>query len=352
MGVIRSDVWIPQIQDPYIIEATTVRSSFFTSGVIRPLAALNAEEGGDIVYVPNWKADLVGGAAERLTDTTSLTPRKIQADRQQAPVLHRGVAYESRDLAELAAGSDPLAAISDKIADYVANERQRDVLAMVSGIFGALGSSNSGAALAGLTVDASGSGETDLSPRQVIKAQSLFGEDGGKLAAMCIHPNVYADLQYRGMVDYVTAADAGVTASTIAAGSITGLNAFGGSVAQAYLERAARVPFFAGVRIIVSDDMPTSGAGASTKYAVYFFQEGAIGSGAQQALRTETDRDILAKSSALSVDWHDVFHPLGLRWGGSANPATSDLSTAGNWTRVFELKNIGIARATVTSSFD
>jgi hypothetical protein len=351
MATNRSDVWIPQIQDPYIVEATTVRSSILMSGAVAPLDALNAEEGGDIVYVPNWKADL-SGDAERLTDTTSLTPGKIQADRQQAPVLHRGRAWESRDLAKMAAGSDPLAAIADKIADYTANQQQKDLLAIMSGCFGALGSSNSGAALEGLTIDASGSGETDLSPRQVVKAQALFGQDGGKLAAMIIHPNVYADLQYRGMVDYVSAADAGVTASTIAAGSITGLNAFGGSVAGAFLESAARVPFFSGARVIVSDDVLTSGSGSSTKYATYFFAPGAIGTGQQQAFRSETDRDILAKSSALSIDWHNLYHPLGVRYTGSANPAQSDLSTAGNWTRVFSLKNIGIARATVTSSFD
>ena len=79
MATVRSDVIIPEIFTPYLIEATTVRNSFLTSGVVTALDALNVTEGGDKVNIPNWKADL-SGDAERLTDSTSLTPGKITAD--------------------------------------------------------------------------------------------------------------------------------------------------------------------------------------------------------------------------------------------------------------------------------
>jgi hypothetical protein len=79
---------------------------------------------------------------------------------------------------------------------------------------------------------------------------------------------------------------------------------------------------------------------------------GAVATGQQAALRSEVDRDILAKSDAMSIDWHNVYHPLGSRYIGAANPLTSDLATAGNWEKVFETENIGIVRLTVTSSFD
>ena len=105
MATLRGDVVIPEIFTPYLIEATTVRNSFLTSGVVTALDALNVDQGGDKVTIPNWKADL-SGDAERLTDTSSLTPGKITADKQVGVVLHRGRAWESRDLARLAAGSD------------------------------------------------------------------------------------------------------------------------------------------------------------------------------------------------------------------------------------------------------
>lgn len=350
MATLRSDVIIPEVFTPYLIEATTVRNSFLTSGVVTALDALNVTEGGDKVTIPNWKADL-SGDAERLTDTTSLTPGKITADKQIGVVLHRGRAWESRDLARLAAGSDPMGAIGAKVADYIANQQQKDLIACLNGVFGAVGSDNSSAAFAALSIDGGGSGETNLGPRQIAAAEAILNEDADRLGAIVMHPLVYADLKERKAIDFVTADDARVTASTIAAGSITALNAFGGSVAAAYSANMT-IPFYMGMRVIRSKDVPTSGSGSTTKYACFVMAPGAVGTGQQAALRSEVDRDILAKSDAMSVDWHNVYHPLGARYIGSVNPTATDLATASNWEKVFETENIGIVRITVTSSFD
>lgn len=350
MATLRGDVIIPEIFNPYLIEATTVRNSFITSGVVTALDALNVTEGGDKVNIPNWKADLAGDA-ERLTDSTSLTPGKITADKQIGVVLHRGRAWESRDLARLAAGSDPMGAIGAKVADYISNQQQKDLIATLSGVFGNLGTSNSGAAFAALSVDASGSGETILGPRQIAAAEAILLEDAERLGAIVMHPLVYADLKERKAIDFVTATDARVTASTVAAGSLQALNAFGGSVAAAYTA-STQIPYYMGMRVIRSKDVPTSGSGSSTKYACFVMSTGAVGTGQQAALRSEVDRDILAKSDAMSVDWHNVYHPLGARYIGPVNPTTTDLATSANWEKVFETENIGIVRITVTSNFD
>jgi hypothetical protein len=82
-------------------------------GVVQPMAELNATEGGDYVNIPFWKANLTGDF-EVLSDSTSLTPGKITTDKQVGVILHRGRAFESRDLAALAAGADPMAAIGAK----------------------------------------------------------------------------------------------------------------------------------------------------------------------------------------------------------------------------------------------
>jgi len=350
MATLRSDVIIPEVFTPYLIEATTVRNSFLTSGVVTALDALDVTEGGDKVTIPNWKADL-SGDAERLTDSTSLTPSKITADKQVGVVLHRGKAWESRDLARLAAGSDPMGAIGAKVADYIANQQQKDLIACLNGVFGTVGSDNATSAFAALSVDGGGSGETNLGPRQIAAAEAILNEDSDKLGAIIMHPLVYADLKERKAIDYVTATDARVTASTIANTAITALNAFGGSVAAAYTANT-QIPFYMGMRVIRSKDVPASGSSPSKKFACYVMATGAVGTGQQAALRSEVDRDILAKSDAMSVDWHNVYHPLGARWKGSVNPTTADLATATNWEKVFETENIGIVRITVTSSFD
>jgi hypothetical protein len=342
MATLRSDIIIPEVFTPYVIEQTTQRDAFLASGVVQPLAELNATEGGDFINVPFWKANL-SGDFEVLTDSSSLTPGKIQADKQVGVILHRGRAFESRDLAALAAGSDPMAAIGAKIADYIANQRQKDLLSCLAGVFGTLGTTTSSAAFFPLTIDGeSGDTPTVLSPRHVAEAKSLLGDQGDKLTAIAMHSKVYYDLVERKAIDYVATTDARGTTTTQSGGSLVA--AYGGSV---------DVPTYCGLRVIVSDDVQTSGSGASTEYATYFFTQGAIASGEQMAMQTETDRDILAKSDAMSIDLHYVYHPVGAKWAvTTANPTRAQLETVGNWSKVYETKNLGIVRATNTSNFD
>jgi hypothetical protein len=203
MATLRSDVIIPEIFTPYVIEQTTLRDAFLASGVVQPMAELNATEGGDYVNIPFWKANLTGDF-EVLSDSTSLTPGKITADKQVGVILHRGRAFESRDLAALAAGADPMAAIGAKVADYVANQRQKDLIKCIEGVFGRLDGSDSGAAFIASALSTL-AGMTALGPRQVAKARALLGDQGDKLTAVGMHSAVYYDLVERKAIDYVTA---------------------------------------------------------------------------------------------------------------------------------------------------
>lgn len=339
MATLRSDIIVPEIFTPYLIEATTQRDAFLSSGVVQPMAELNASEGGDFINVPFFSANL-SGDFEVLTDSSSLTPGKITANKQVGVVLHRGRAFESRDLAALAAGADPMAAIATKVAAYVANQRQKDLIKCLEGVFGGL-TSNTGAAFIDLSFDKTG--QTALGPRQVAKARALLGDQGDKLTAVAMHSAVYYDLVERKAIDYITNTEARLSTSATGASTI---NAIAGSIASAYAGDNS-VPTFMGLRVIVSDDL----APTSSNYPVYFFTAGAIASGEQMALRTETDRDILAKSDAMAIDLHYCYHPIGAKWGTTVNPTQAQLATIGNWTKVYETKNIGIVRATCTSNY-
>jgi len=335
-------VIIPEVFTPYVIEQTTQRDAFLASGVVQPLAELNATEGGDFVNVPFWKANL-SGDFEVLSDSTSLTPGKISADKQISVVLHRGRAFEARDLAALAAGSDPMAAIGNKLGAYIAHQRQKDLLSTLSGVFGSINANDSNSAFFNLCIDSeSGDTPTALSPKHVAKAKAILGDAGDKLTAVCIHSKVYYDLVERKLVDYVLASDTNATAT-----------ASGGTIAPAYAAGNNTVPTYCGLRVIVSDDVATTGSGASTEYSSYFFTAGAIASGEQAGLTMETDRDILAKSDALAVDLHYTYHPVGSKWAvTTTNPTRAQLETVANWSKVYELKNIGIVRATNVSNQD
>jgi hypothetical protein len=338
MATLRSDLIIPEIFTPYVIEQTTLRDAFLSSGVVQPMAELNATEGGDYINVPFFKANLTGDF-EVLTDSSSLTPGKITADKQVGVVLHRGRAFESRDLAALASGADPMQAIAAKVSDYIASQRQKDLIKCLEGVFGGL-TSNTGAAFIDLSFDKSGM--TALGPRQCAKARALLGDQGDKLTAVAMHSAIYYDLVERKAIDYVTNAEAR------GGGTVTATPdpVFAGSIGGAY--ENPTVPTYMGLRVIVSDDL----APTSTNYPVYFFTAGAIGSGEQMGLNTETDRDILAKSDAMSIDLHYCYHPIGSRYAATtANPTQAQLATITNWSKVYELKNIGIVRGTVTSNF-
>ena len=341
MATLRSDIIIPEIFTPYVIEQSTLRNQFLSSGVVQPMAELNATEGGDFVKVPFWKANL-SGDAEVLTDSTSLIPGKITPDTQVGVILHRGRAFESRDLAALAAGADPMAAIGAKVGEYIANQQQKDLYKSLEGVFGALTGSDS-PAFDALRFDTSGMGP--LGPRQVAQARAKLGDQGDKLSAVAMHSACYYDLVERKAIDYVTNTEARL--STAATGAST-INAIGGSIAGSFSNEYT-VPFYMGLRVIVSDDITNSGG----NYACYFFTNGAVATGEQAALRTETDRDILAKSDAMAMDWHNVYHPVGAKWGvTTTNPTQAQLATITNWSKVYETKNIGIVRATITSNFD
>ena len=341
MAVLRSDIIIPEIFTPYVIEQTTQRDAFLASGVVQPMAELNATEGGDFVKVPFFSANL-SGDFEVLSDSSSLTPGKISTDQQIGVVLHRGRAFESRDLAALASGADPMAAIGQKIGAYIANQRQKDLFSCLSGVFGSINANDSNSAFFGLTVDSeSGDSPTALSPRHIARARAILGDQGDKLTALAMHSKVYYDLLERNAIDRIYDnngdADSAATSGTTA-------NAFPGT---------GTIPTFMGLRVIVSDDVPTTGSGASTEYSTYAFTAGSVASGEQAGLTTETDRDILAKSDAMSIDLHYTYHPVGSKWAvTTTNPTRAQLETVGNWSKVYETKNIGIVRITNVSNQD
>jgi hypothetical protein len=313
----RADVIIPEIFNPYIEEQTTLRNAFISSGVVTPMAELNAADGGDFINLPNWVANL-SGAAEVLTDSTSLTPGNIVADKQRAVILHRGRAFGARDLSGLAAGSDPLAAIGNKVAAYIVNEQQKDLLAVLNGAFAT--------ALSGLSVF---TGEAYPTAALVSGARAKLGDQGEKLSVMALHSSAYYRLVELKALDYVSAAELGGGAGVVPVGG-SRQGSFGD----------VRIATYMNMRVVVSDDL-----GAND---VWFFTPGCIASGEQAGLNSEQDRDILAKASYVSFDWHNVYHPIGTRYvGTSSNPAQAALATGANWEQVFDDKNIGIVKGTL-----
>lgn len=331
-----SDLVVPEVWNPYVLEQSTYANKFITSGIAQSVPALEAiKEGGTTVNVPFWVADL-SGDMEQIVEGVSLTPGKLTADNQVGVVIHRGKAWTSNDLAGLASGADPMQALAAKVAAYLANQEQKDLLACLNGVFGGL-ASNTGAAFEALSYIPGTIGSITAST--VAAMRSKLGDQGEKLTAIAMHSSPYYDLLERKAVDFVETGDS----ATIAASSFAG-----GSFQNAFSSPGdLRIPYFMGLRVIVDDGIAKDG----NNYAVYGFTNGAVGTAEQQALTTETDRDIMAGEDAMVVRKHFLHHPLGASWIGGVNPTRAQLATATNWEKVYQTKNVGIVRATVVANY-
>lgn len=338
------DLITPEIFTPYVSERTTQLDALLQSGVVAPMEQLNAtENGGAFVNIPFFKANLAG-EFEVLSDNKSLTPGKIDAGDQIGVVLRRGRAFEVRDLAATVSGSDPMAAIGNKLAAYIAHQRQIDLLSCLKGVFGGMDVGKDTVGSAAFHELATGIGKDEdcdkLGPTQVANARALLGEQGDKLTTVVMHSKVYYSLVERRAIDFVYKSDGEASGSSTA-----------GSTAQAFDN--VSVPTYMGLRVVVSDDVDVDDPDDPKRFGTYFFTEGAIGSGTTLALRTERDRDILAKSDAMSFDLHYTYHPIGASYkSGSApkNPSPAELSEVGNWELAYNIRNVGIVKLGISTT--
>jgi hypothetical protein len=130
-----SDVIVPSVFNPYVVERTAELSAFYQSGIIERSEQLDtlARAGGKLINMPYWQ-DLDGD--EVLDDETALTVGKISARQDVAALLARGRAWSVNDLAKALSGDDPMAAIGDLVAAYWARRFQAILIATLNGVFG------------------------------------------------------------------------------------------------------------------------------------------------------------------------------------------------------------------------
>jgi hypothetical protein len=306
-----SDVVVPSVFAPYVIERTATLSALWQSGVVAPVPGLNLNgaQGGFQINMPFWQ-DLTG-SDEVLSDSGSLTPAKITAARDISVLHARGKAWSTNDLAKALSGDDPMRAIGDLVAAYWARRMQDLLISTLKGAF--LGTN-----MSGLVHDISAeSGDAAvIGGETTIDAMQKLGDAKGKLTAFAMHSAVEAKLAKDDMIVY----EKDSTGSPV-------------------------VPTYLGKRVIVDDSMPVS----SGTYTSYLFGEGAIGYGEGNApVPVETDRDSLAGNDILINRRHFVLHPRGVKWLGASvagdAPTNTEAETAANWERAYEAKNIRIVQ--------
>lgn len=306
-----NDVVVPKIFVPYMLERTRQLSAFFASGIITDGGAdlgQNLTKGGNTVNMPFWQD--IKNPSEELSDNGSLTVNKITASRDVAVVHFRGAAWGANELSYQLAGSDPMRAIADLVAEWWNRDLQRLLIATLDGAFAAANMSGSIHDISEATGEAA-----FINGKTFLRASQCLGDAKGQIAAVAMHS---ATQTYLGQRDLI----------------------------QTMRDSEGRYLFdtFMGKRIIIDDGMPVD----DDVYTTYLFGSGALGfSEGGVLVPLETDRDILSGNDYLATRRAFVMHPRGIKWKGSAageTPTIDELKTGSNWERVFEQKAIGMVK--------
>jgi hypothetical protein len=340
----------------YTAEGIFEQSKWIQSGIVQRNAALDARAGGTRVRVPFF--DPIAPTETQILSTSSwngglgyLTAQNVTADEQIMTLLHRGFAYAADDLSKLGSGADPLSHVRNQLTAAINKLKTATLAAQLLGLFGGisgagvLGPNQNNKSFAG--APGSMTEANFLNVANVVGTKALLGERGDELDAIAMHSNVAYYLQQVGMLVFSTSALS--TGGAITWG--------GGGVGVA----APEVATFAGLRVVIDDQLTALTGGTSThakKYPVYLFKSGVVSEGIQQDLRLAADRNILSMQDILAVDYHYGYHITGTKWAVAGdNPTnaatTGNLADTASWNLVYSTtKQVPIARLLCNTPFD
>ena len=314
-----TNVIVPEVWNPYIIERTAELSALWQSGIVAPVADLDAfvAQGGNTINLPFWQ-DLSGNSEVVSATGGALTVNAIDAAQDEAVVLARGKAWGVNEMAAQLTGSDPLRSIGDLVAEWWARDMQDTLIAILTGIFDSMGDESPAVNISDISEDSGSASIIDADA--IMDAQQLLGDAKGKLTAIGMHSAVENYLAKQEIIDYVQPSTVG-----------------------------PRIPMYQDKRVIVDDSHPgnTVSGVSGTVYDTYLFGAGAIGyaEGTTHLTAVETARVELQGEDILINRRNFILHPRGVRYSAASTgggPTNATLETGTNWTRVYEAKNVRI----------
>lgn len=308
------DIIVPEVFLPYVKQETMQNSALFTSGLVAEdnRITVGTRAGGETVHMPFWN-DLEGDA-EEISDQKDLTVGGITTGQDIAVAQYLGKAFGSNDLVGLLAGDDPAGAIATGVAKFWERNMQKRIIGSLNGVFA---SSSMASNLLDISGEAGAAAVVDK--HNFADAQFKLGDQFGALTAVAMHSRTYSTLYKQDLLDTIKPSEG--------------------------------TPYvtYQGKRVFVDDSLPVAG----NVYTTYLFGMGAIGyaEGTPQDLALEFDRNSLGGYDVMIMRRLMVLHPRGVKYNGAkisggdatgGRPNLTDLSTAANWTRVYDPKNVRI----------
>ena len=324
-GTTLQDVIVPELFNPYVINRTMELSALVQSGIITNNSEFDAlaSQAAPTVNMPFFE-DLTG-ESEQIIEGEDLEDNKITSNKDVAAIIRRAKMWSATDLSAALAGSDPMAAIATLVAQFWSRDLQKELVALLDGIFGTIPAGEEGTPpaetrLASNLLDISGkSGNAaNWSGSAFIDAEQLLGDAKAQLTGICMHSATQAYLKKQNLLE------------TVQPSNDVAFNTYQGK------------------RVIVDDGCPVKNG----VYTTYLFGNGAIALGNGNPVGfvpTETDR---AKRKGSGVDYlinrkTMILHPRGVAWQNAVvakteGPSRKEVADPKNWKPVYESKQIRI----------
>lgn len=319
-----SDVIVPELFNPYVVNRTMELSAFFNSGIVVNSLEFDklASEAARTHNMPFFE-DLQGESEATLEDV-KMTPSKIGSNKDVSTTILRQKMWGATNLSAALAGADPAKAIGDLVAAYWARDMQKELISILAGIFGSYtpegGTEKTPMADHILDLTKQTKAEAKLiSASAFIDACQLLGDAQSQLSGVVMHSATKSYLKKQNLIE--TQRDS----------------------------TDVEFEVYQGRRVTIDDGCPVTKGGV---YTTYLFGNGAVayGNGSPVGhVATETDRD---KQTGGGIDYlinrkAFILHPRGIAYTGAVRvhvetPLRTELAMAQNWNPVYEPKQLRI----------
>lgn len=324
-----SDVIVPELFNPYVINRTMELSALFQCGIVANNAEFDrlASEAARTHNMPFFE-DL-NGESEATLEDVKMTPAKIGSNKDVSTTILRQKMWGASNLSAALAGADPMRAIGDLVAAFWARDMQKELIAVLNGVFGTIPASGEGGSakeaetrmadhILDLTTASTAAGKV-IGAVPIIDACQLLGDAQSQLTGIVMHSATKTCLKKKNLIE--TERDS----------------------------NNVEFDTYQGRRVTVDDGCPVSSDGV---YTTYMFGNGAValGNGSPVGhVATEMDRD---KQTGGGIDYlinrkAFILHPRGIAYTGAVRekvetPLRTELANPANWNPVYESKQLRI----------
>lgn len=329
MAVTRlSDLIVPEVFNTNYLAATKELSQIWQSGILMndPTLAGNLSGAGRTFQMPFYK-DLANDAENISSDDpdVSSVPKNIGTSKDVAIRHNRNQSWSNMDLNAQLTGSDPMAAIKTRVADYWQRRMQKLLVSTLKGVFADNAAANSGDMRYVIGTDGAGA-ITDaelISDVAIIDAKQTMGDAAEMLSVIVMHSRVHSRLQKLDLIEYIQPSGTNI-----------------------------RFPTYLGYRVVVDDGCPAVAGTNRILYSSYLIAQGAF---AYAETSPENPVEVERKPAAGNGSGQEILytrrqfllHPKMIKWTDSScaglSPTNAELEMAANWERVApERKMIGL----------